>query len=204
MIVSDRVRPASLWFESVEWDGRGLLSVGCLLLLLPFGFKQICLFVEVWLAVGSSAGKAAAFNCALLWWVGGRRSPCGCCCTMVLWPANTHTHVHTHWWVYTRTYTYLNALFEVHRHMSAHMSNLHYLFIYLINFFFWELNIFRLSCFLDFECSRCYIWQATMAELLNGVMVSVYNALTISVWGNKGGITGSINRSSMLCIFVLF
>lgn len=48
--------------------GWGSLPVGWLLLpLSPFGFKQICLFVEVWLAVGSSAGEAAAFNCPLLW-----------------------------------------------------------------------------------------------------------------------------------------
>lgn len=48
--------------------GGWSLPVGWLLLpLSPFGFKQICLFVEVWLAVGSSAGEAAAFNCPLLW-----------------------------------------------------------------------------------------------------------------------------------------
>lgn len=27
--------------------------------------------MEVWRAVGSSAGKATAFNCSLLWWMGG-------------------------------------------------------------------------------------------------------------------------------------
>lgn len=66
-----RRQPVTFWFESAEGDRRGLLSLGRLLLLLPFGFKQICLFVEVWPAVGSSAGKAAAFNCSLLWRVGG-------------------------------------------------------------------------------------------------------------------------------------
>lgn len=73
----------------------GLHPVGWLLLLLPFGFKQICLFVEVRLAVGSSAGKAAAFNCSLLWWIWGGGGE-------VLWLllhndalACQHTHTHT-------------------------------------------------------------------------------------------------------------
>lgn len=54
--------------------GWGSLPVGWLLLLLPFGFIQICLFVEVRPAVGSSAGKAAAFNCSLLWLMGEKEA----------------------------------------------------------------------------------------------------------------------------------
>lgn len=60
-------------------QGGAALPVGWLLLLLsPFGFKQICLFVEVWLAVGSSAGEAAAFNCSLLWRGGAGEVVCVC------------------------------------------------------------------------------------------------------------------------------
>lgn len=80
-IVSDRVKPVSQSPSGLNhqkeilggWGG-GSLPVGWLLLLLPFGFIQICLFVEVRPAVGSSAGKAAAFNCSLLWSMGEKEA----------------------------------------------------------------------------------------------------------------------------------
>lgn len=68
--------PSGLNHQSIGWGVS--LPVGWPLLLLPFGFIQICLFVEVRPAVGSSAGKAAAFNCSLLWWMGEKEAPVVC------------------------------------------------------------------------------------------------------------------------------
>lgn len=81
--MSDRVKPGSQSPSGLNHQkgigvGGGSLPVGWPLLLLPFGFIQICLFVEVWPAVGSSAGKAAAFNCSLLWWMGEKQAPVVC------------------------------------------------------------------------------------------------------------------------------
>ena len=60
------MNPESFWFKSAE--GRPLARL-CFIAS-PVGFKQICLFVEVRLAVGFPACKAAAFNWPLLWRVG--------------------------------------------------------------------------------------------------------------------------------------
>lgn len=105
-------QPVTFWFESSEGDfffffggGGGSLPVGWLLLLLPFGFIQICLFVEVRPAVGSSAGKAAAFNCSLLWSMGEKEASwlvlhnSAFFILFYFFLANAHAHGGAHTWM---------------------------------------------------------------------------------------------------------
>ena len=80
-------------------------------------------------------------------------------------------------------YTYFNALLEAH--MCAQTNSLHIfcfanVFIYF-SYFLRASHLLIVQLFWILKAVDATSDKAAMAELLNGVMVLVYNALTISV-----------------------